>query len=326
MKITLAGKAFDLNGLANAPGSLVFLVLDDKDQGIPDAKVQLFTEHGEHPAVSKKTNDQGLATFSHVPTDVTRAAFERFAVRMMKPSEGDTDSAEVLELVDPRSVTRASLKLQGKVGFAVVHYESCRLNDVLKVLDQGRIALGKTVGDGNGGLVKDVADLHQTVGDSTGGLVKDVTDLDTVVGDSSSGLVKDVTDLDKVVGDSTSGLVKDVADLKATAGTTPGSSPAPGAGPSPTAKELQDAILQDKTQLDGFRSRLERFVRLGTNEDAIKQAKSHLRTLAEESAELNRVAGLNLDALKPEELKALKDAIDKRHQDNVIQFTAFLGS
>jgi hypothetical protein len=82
---------------------------------------------------------------------------------------------------------------------------------------------------GEGGAAATLAALASTVGDANGGLVKDVADnasaigtLETTVGDSTSGLVKDVAGLKTTVGDNTAGLVKDVADLKTTTGTQGG--------------------------------------------------------------------------------------------------------
>ena len=112
-------------------------------------------------------------------------------------------------------------------------------------------ALESTVGDANGGLVKDVADLQGAdtglgnrvsaietqIGNTTmtttaqtltgsieevhvaaNGLTSRVNTLEGAVGDSTSGLVKDVTDLQTTVGDSSSGLVKKVDDLETTVG------------------------------------------------------------------------------------------------------------
>ena len=56
----------------------------------------------------------------------------------------------------------------------------------------------KNLGEGGGdvsALTARVEALETTVGDSEGGLVKDVDTLETTVGDSEGGLVKDVADL-----------------------------------------------------------------------------------------------------------------------------------
>ncbi len=72
------------------------------------------------------------------------------------------------------------------------------------------------VGDAEGGLVKDVADLQGTVGNAESGLVADVAGAVETANDASAKveeLGNTVGELDTVVGDETSGLVKDVADL-----------------------------------------------------------------------------------------------------------------
>ena len=92
------------------------------------------------------------------------------------------------------------------------------VQEAIDVLSDSEDAIAGVVGDNDGGLVKDVADLQTTVGDNSAGLVKDVGDLQTTVGDNSAGLVKDVADLGTTVGDNSAGLVKDVADLQTTVG------------------------------------------------------------------------------------------------------------
>ena len=72
------------------------------------------------------------------------------------------------------------------------------------------------VGDAEGGLVKDVADLQGTVGNAESGLVADVAGAVETANDASTkvdGMQTTVGELETVVGDETSGLVKDVADL-----------------------------------------------------------------------------------------------------------------
>ena len=79
------------------------------------------------------------------------------------------------------------------------------------------------VGDAEGGLVKDVADLQGTVGNAESGLVADVAGAVETANDASAKvdgmqttvgeLETSVGALETTVGDETSGLVKDVADL-----------------------------------------------------------------------------------------------------------------
>ena len=72
------------------------------------------------------------------------------------------------------------------------------------------------VGDAEGGLVKDVADLQGTVGNAESGLVADVAGAVETANDASAkvdGMQTTVGELETVVGDAEGGLVKDVADL-----------------------------------------------------------------------------------------------------------------
>ena len=81
------------------------------------------------------------------------------------------------------------------------------------------------VGDAEGGLVKDVADLQGTVGNAESGLVADVAGAVETANDASAKveeLDNTVGELDTVVGDETSGLVKDVADLGTAVGAAEG--------------------------------------------------------------------------------------------------------
>ena len=81
------------------------------------------------------------------------------------------------------------------------------------------------VGDAEGGLVKDVADLQGTVGDAESGLVADVAGAVETANDASAKVEElgtTVGELDTVVGDETSGLVKDVADLGTAVGAAEG--------------------------------------------------------------------------------------------------------
>ena len=81
------------------------------------------------------------------------------------------------------------------------------------------------VGDAEGGLVKDVADLQGTVGNAESGLVADVAGAVETANDASAKvdeLGATVGELDTVVGDETSGLVKDVADLGTAVGAAEG--------------------------------------------------------------------------------------------------------
>ena len=81
------------------------------------------------------------------------------------------------------------------------------------------------VGDAEGGLVKDVADLQGTVGNAESGLVADVAGAVETANDASAKveeLGNTVGELDTVVGDETSGLVKDVADLGTAVGAAEG--------------------------------------------------------------------------------------------------------
>ena len=86
------------------------------------------------------------------------------------------------------------------------------------------------VGDAEGGLVKDVADLQGTVGNAESGLVADVAGAVETANDASAKvdgmqttvgeLETSVGALETTVGDETSGLVKDVADLGTDIGNT----------------------------------------------------------------------------------------------------------
>ena len=81
------------------------------------------------------------------------------------------------------------------------------------------------VGDAEGGLVKDVADLQGTVGNAESGLVADVAGAVETANDASAKVEElgtTVGELDTVVGDETSGLVKDVADLGTAVGAAEG--------------------------------------------------------------------------------------------------------
>lgn len=56
----------------------------------------------------------------------------------------------------------------------------------ISALESAVEALETAVGDAEGGLVKDVADVKVAVGDAESGLVKDVADIEAAIGDEST--------------------------------------------------------------------------------------------------------------------------------------------
>lgn len=105
------------------------------------------------------------------------------------------------------------------------------INNRIDGIDGRTTALENVVGDADGGLVKDVADLKTVVGDKDSGLVKDVDTLEGLVADLESNkatvsqlnevdqrLSGRIDNLDNVVGDSTKGLVKKTNDLETKVG------------------------------------------------------------------------------------------------------------
>lgn len=100
-------------------------------------------------------------------------------------------------------------------------------------------------------------DIESSIGDENGGLVKDVADLQNAIGDSTSGLTKDVADnaaaistLEGTVGDAASGLVKDVNDLQTSVGTAQTTAENAATAAS-EAKDAADAAQDDIDALDG---------------------------------------------------------------------------